>query len=96
MNSMYIYILTNKHNNVFYIGVTNNLIRRIYEHRNHMFKGFSDKYNVEKLVYYECYSDKLIAIQREKNLKHYTKQWKIDLINKFNPEWKDLYSDIIS
>ena len=96
MKNMYVYIITNKNNNVLYIGVTNNLVRRIYEHKNHLLDGFSDKYNVEKLVYYERYNDEITAIQREKNLKHYTKKWKIDLINKFNPEWKDLYSDIVS
>ena len=96
MKNMYVYIITNKNNNVLYIGVTNNLVRRIYEHKNHLLDGFSAKYNVEKLVYYERYNDEITAIQREKNLKHYTKKWKIDLINKFNPEWKDLYSDIVS
>jgi len=77
-----------------YIGVTNDLIRRIYEHKNKILKGFTSKYNVEKLVYYECFEDELLAIQREKNLKNWHKEWKENLIRQMNPEWKDLYEGI--
>ncbi|MBQ8464541.1 MAG: GIY-YIG nuclease family protein [Alphaproteobacteria bacterium] len=91
---MYVYIMSNKNNNVLYIGVTNDLIRRIYEHKNKILKGFTSKYNVEKLVYYECFEDELLAIQREKNLKNWHKEWKENLIRQMNPEWKDLYEDI--
>lgn len=94
MKPMYVYIMSNKNNNVLYIGVTNDLIRRIYEHKNKMLKGFTSKYNVEKLVYYECFEDELLAIQREKNLKNWHKEWKENLIRQMNPEWKDLYEGI--
>ena len=86
--------MSNKNNNVLYIGVTNDLIRRIYEHKNKILKGFTSKYNVEKLVYYECFEDELLAIQREKNLKNWHKEWKENLIRQMNPEWKDLYEGI--
>jgi putative endonuclease len=86
----YVYILTNKNNNVLYIGVTNNLIRRIYEHKNKLVDGFTKKYNLTKLVYYEVTNNAGSAIQREKQLKNWHRQWKINVINEFNPTWKDL------
>ena len=85
----YIYILSNKYNNVLYIGVTNNLIRRIYEHKNRLVEGFTEKYNVDKLVYFENISDINTAIAREKQLKNWRKEKKLNLINLKNPEWKD-------
>ena len=88
---MYVYIITNKQNGTLYIGVTNDLIRRIYEHKHKIFKGFSSKYELDKLVYYEIYDDEIKAIQREKNLKHYSREWKKALIEQNNPEWNDLY-----
>ena len=94
MKKMYVYILSNKNNNVLYIGVTNDIVRRVYEHKNHFVEGFSDQYNVEKLVYYECYEDELTAIQREKYLKRCYRKTKEKLIKDFNPEWSDLYSEI--
>ena len=93
MNS-FIYILTNK-NNVLYIGVTSNLIKRIYEHKNETMNGFTSKYKTTKLVYYEQFTNINEAIEREKKLKNWHKKWKIDLITKFNKEWKDLYLEII-
>lgn len=90
----YIYILSNKYNNVLYIGVTNNLIRRIYEHKNKLVDGFTKKYSVDKLVYYESIMDVNIAITREKQLKNWRREKKLSLINKDNPEWKDLYDEI--
>lgn len=86
--------MTNQNNVPIYTGVTNDLIRRIYEHKNHLSGGFTAKYNIDKLVYYEIYEDEITAIQREKNLKHYKREWKIALIDKFNPQWSDLYSEI--
>ena len=91
---MYVYIMSNKHNNVLYIGVTNNLIRRVYEHKNKILKGFTAKYNVEKLVYYECFDNEMLAIAREKNLKNWHKEWKEKLISQMNPLWNDLYENI--
>ena len=86
----YIYILTNKNNNVLYIGVTNNLQRRLYEHQNKLVDGFTKKYNVNKLVYYEVYGDIEEAIKREKVLKKWARVKKDNLITNFNKEWKDL------
>ena len=91
----YIYILTNKNNNVFYIGVTSNLKKRIWEHKNKVVEGFSKKYNLNKLVYYEVGEDILSAIEREKQLKNWHRQWKINLIKTQNPNFKDLYDDIL-
>ncbi|MBQ8465838.1 MAG: GIY-YIG nuclease family protein [Alphaproteobacteria bacterium] len=94
MKNMYVYILANKPYGTLYIGVTNNLIRRVYEHKNKITDGFTAKYNLDRLVYYEIYESEIEAIKREKTLKSWLRDWKIDLINKFNPEWKDLYSEI--
>ena len=91
----YIYILTNKNNNVFYIGVTSNLKKRIWEHKNKVVEGFSKKYNLNKLVYYEVGEDMLSAITREKQLKNWHRQWKINLIKTQNPNFNDLYDDIL-
>ena len=90
MNQYFVYILTNKSNKVLYIGVTNNLERRMYEHRNKMIDGFTKKYSLTKLVYFEETSDVRNAIEREKQLKNWHRDWKIKLVDNFNPEWKDL------
>ncbi len=90
----FIYLLTNKYNRVLYTGVTNDLIRRIYEHKNKLQKGFTKKYNLDRLVYYEMYDDIANAIGREKQIKSWTRKKKNLLIDQFNPEWKDLYEDI--
>ncbi len=95
MNKYFVYILTNKYQNVFYTGFTDDLERRIYEHRNKVHKGFTAKYNVDKLVYYESFLDKESAMAREKQLKKYKKQWKENLINELNPNWNDLYNDFL-
>jgi putative endonuclease len=94
MEEYYVYILASKKKGTLYVGVTNNLIRRVYEHKEHFVKGFSDKYDVIHLVYYEIYNDIRLALQREKNLKHWTRKWKIELIEKENKSWRDLYEDI--
>ena len=94
-NEYYIYLLTNKHNNVLYTGVTNDLVRRIYEHKNKLQKGFTEKYNVDRLVYYEMYADIVDAISREKQIKGWSRKKKNDLVSQLNPEWKDLDGDIL-
>ena len=91
----YVYILTNKNNTTLYIGVTSDLAKRIYEHKNKLVDGFSKKYNLDKLVYFEGTDNIESAIQREKYLKGKSRQFKDKLINDFNPEWKDLYDNII-
>ena len=94
MKNMYVYIMSNKTNSVLYIGVTNNLIRRVWEHKKGVFKGFTKHYNVHKLVYFEIYEDELTAIEREKELKHFKRQWKEELIDKMNHLRRDLYEEI--
>jgi putative endonuclease len=94
-NLYYVYILTNFTNTVLYTGATSNLIKRVWQHRHKLIKGFTAKYNVNKLVYYECCEDVMSAIAREKQIKAGSRKKKIDLINKMNPKWKDLYKDII-
>lgn len=91
----YVYILASKRNGTLYIGITDNLVRRVYEHKNDLLEGFTKKYKVHDLVYYEQYQDVNEAILKEKQIKKWKRYWKIKLINKFNPEWKDLYSSII-
>jgi len=91
----YIYIITNFENGTLYTGVTNNLIRRIYEHKNKVVDGFTKKYDLDKLVYYETIDNVEQAILREKQIKGGSRKKKLDLINKFNKDWKDLYEDII-
>ncbi len=91
----YVYILTNYTNSVLYAGVTNNLIRRVYEHKNNLVAGFTQKYNVHKLVYYEIFQDPENAIKREKAIKNLLRRKKIELIKSQNPEFSDLYSTIL-
>jgi len=90
----YVYLLANKHNNVLYTGVTSDLIRRVYEHKNKLVKGFTQKYNVDRLVYYEACANIVVAIEREKQIKAWSRKKKDDLINALNPEWDDLYHSI--
>jgi len=89
----YVYILTNTFHKVLYTGVTNDLMRRCYEHRQKKIKGFTQKYNVDKLIYYEKFDFVDLAITREKQIKGYSRAKKIALIDQFNKEWKDLYCD---
>jgi putative endonuclease len=88
------YILASKRNGTLYVGVTNNLSRRVWEHRNKLVEGFTSEYGVDRLVWFEehQYIDK--AIQREKNIKKWPRQWKIDLIEQSNPDWDDLYNPL--
>lgn len=90
-----VYILTNKPYGVLYIGVTSNLVQRIWQHKNHLADGFSKKYNANKLVYIEQCSEITSAIAREKQLKKWNRSWKVELIEKHNLQWIDLYSSII-
>lgn len=89
-----VYIMTNAHNTVLYTGVTNDLARRVYEHKNDLGSVFTKKYNVHKLVYYEVGDSIHSAIAREKQIKGGSRQKKIDLVNSLNPKWKDLYTEI--
>jgi len=90
----FVYIMTNSHNKVLYTGITNNLKKRVYEHKEKLISGFTKKYNVSKLVYYETYQDPENAILREKQIKAGSRQKKIDLVNSVNGEWLDLYMTI--
>jgi len=90
----YVYILTNQKHGTLYIGVTSELERRIYEHREGLTPGFSSRYGCARLVWYEEHDSIGTAIQREKSLKRWYRQWKIDLIETMNPEWRDLYQDL--
>jgi len=94
MKSYFVYILANKRNGTLYIGVTNDLVRRVYEHKQGMVEGFTKKYSVKQLVFFEETNDVESAITREKRLKKWNRRWKIELIEKQNPDWKDLYNEI--
>ncbi len=90
----YVYILSS-FTKILYIGVTDNIIKRVYQHKHDLVEGFTKKYKVHKLVHYEMYDDIIVAISREKNLKRWKREWKIKLIEETNSGWKDLYEDII-
>ena len=92
--SYYVYIIASRRDGAIYIGVTNNLVRRAYEHRIKAIPGFTSKYNITQLVWFEVYDDPVSAITREKELKKWKRTWKIQLIQAENPEWKDLYESI--
>ena len=92
----YVYILANDSNGTLYIGVTNDLIRRVFEHREEVAEGFTKKYGVKRLVHFEQFDDISTAIQREKTLKRWSRAWKIELIEKANPEWDDLYPTFVA
>jgi len=96
MKSYYVYILASRIKGTLYVGVTNDLARRVYDHRTDAIEGFTKKYGVHMLVYYEPYTDILDAMTREKRLKKWKRQWKMNLIEAKNPEWQDLYPQIIS
>ena len=91
----WVYILASAPGGTLYTGVTNDLVRRTYEHREGLAKGFTKKYGVKRLVYFEQHDTAYTAIQREKNIKHWPREWKIDLIVKDNPDWHDLYDEIV-
>ncbi len=90
-----IYILASGYNGTLYIGVTSHLIQRVWQHKQDLVEGFTKKYGVHFLVYYEMHEEMLAAIQREKQLKKWNRQWKINLIEKMNPAWKDLWEELV-
>ena len=92
--AFYTYIMASQRNGTLYIGVTSNLIRRVYEHKNDMVKGFTKKYKVHRLVYFEQHEDVHQAIRRERRLKEWQGSWKLALIEIDNPTWRDLYEDL--
>jgi putative endonuclease len=91
----YVYLLASEKKGTLYVGVTSDLIRRVYEHKNNLVGGFTEKYHVHRLVYFEVTEDIHSAIKREKQIKKWNRAWKIELIEKNNPEWKDLYFDLV-
>jgi putative endonuclease len=91
----WVYTLANKPGGTLYIGVTNNLVRRVYEHREGLADGFTKRYDIKMLVYFESLETIAAALQREKNIKHWSREWKIDLIVASNPDWRDLFDDIV-
>lgn len=92
----YVYLVASKKYGTLYIGVTNDIVRRIYEHKSKVVAGFSKRYSVDRLVWFEIYDDPITAITREKELKKWRREWKIRLIEKQNPQWIDLYPQIAS
>ena len=95
MKTMYVYIMTNTNNTAMYVGVTNDLVRRVWEHKNGIVEGFTKKYILHKLVYFEVYEDEITAITREKYLKKCYKVTKKKLISDMNPKWNDLYDTLV-
>ena len=96
MRQYYVYILASRRHGTLYIGVTNDLVRRVYEHRNNFVDGHTKRYHVHRLVYFEIFSTARDAIQREKNMKHWPRAWKTRLIAQTNPTWRDLFDEIAS
>lgn len=95
-DNFYVYILTNKKEGRFYIGVTSDLAKRTWQHKSKLIDGHAKKYNLDRLVYYEVLDDAQNAIKREKRLKRWNRAWKIEAINAFNPCWRDLYGEIVA
>ena len=96
MNSYWVYILCSKRNGALYVGVTNNLVRRVYEHKQKLIDGFTKKYDINKLIYTEEFNDVHAAIYREKCIKKWNRSWKLKLIEQYNPEWEDLYAKMFA
>lgn len=95
MSDYSVYILASKRNGTLYVGFTSDLVKRIYEHKNDLAEGFTKKYGVHTLVYYETGGDQEGSLRREKQIKEWKRKWKIELIERNNPEWRDLYEEII-
>ena len=91
----HVYILASKRNGTLYVGMTSDLIKRVWEHKNHLVDGFTKKYEVTRLIYFEKHDNPEQAIAREKRLKKWTRAWKIRLIEKSNPDWEDLYDGLL-
>jgi putative endonuclease len=96
MKQYYVYILASRPGGAIYVGVTSNLIKRVYEHKNGLVQGHTKRYGINKLVYFEVYDTAYNAIQRERNIKHWPRVWKTRLIARENPTWRDLYEEICS
>jgi putative endonuclease len=94
MKSYWVYILASRPRGTLYVGVTNNLVRRVYEHREGLVDGFTKEHRVKALVYCERHATAMTAIQREKNIKHWSRKWKIALIRSLNPDWRNLWGEI--
>ena len=90
-----VYLLANRRNGTLYVGVTSGLIKRVWEHKNHVVEGFTKKYGVDRLVWYELHQTMESAIGREKAIKEWKRAWKLELIEKSNPEWTDLYEGLL-
>ena len=95
MKQCYVYILASKRNGTLYIGVTRDLAKRVYEHKQNLIEGFTKEHNIHELVYYEHHNEVEEAILREKQMKKWNRKWKIRLIEEKNPDWKDLYNEIV-
>ena len=95
MKGGWVYILTNRPNGILYVGVTNDLIRRVYEHRTGAVPGLTKRYDLKSLVYFEAYDEIQTAIQREHTMKHWSRTWKVRLILRENPQWRDLFPELL-
>jgi putative endonuclease len=95
MRTFWVYILASRPRGTLYVGVTNDLIRRVYEHREGLVDGFTEEHSLKMLVYHEQHATAMAAIQREKNIKHWSRSWKIDLIRSINPDWPDLWEEVV-
>ena len=96
VKSYYVYILSSQRNGTLYVGSTSDLVKRVWEHKNKVIKGFTEKYNVNQLVYFETHGSYIEAAKREKRFKNWCRQWKLNLIEELNPTWRDLYQEICS
>ncbi|MGH6892393.1 MAG: GIY-YIG nuclease family protein [Dongiaceae bacterium] len=94
--AFWVYMLASRKYGTLYVGVTNDLVRRVYEHRESVVDGFTKRHGVKMLVYFESYDRAIDAIQREKNMKHWPRAWKLNLIRDFNPDWRDLFEEVAS
>jgi putative endonuclease len=95
MRGAWVYIMTNRPNGTLYVGVTGDIVRRAWEHREGAIEGFTKTYDLKRLVYFEAHETMLAAIQREKNMKHWSRAWKVGLILEANPAWADLYDTLV-
>jgi putative endonuclease len=91
----YVYLLASRKDGTLYLGVTRDLVRRVYEHKHKLVPGFTSRYDINRLVWFEDYDDRRTAIEREKEIKKWRRRWKIELIEKENPGWRDLYAEIL-
>jgi putative endonuclease len=93
--ALHVYLLASRKHGTIYVGVTNDLIRRVYQHKTNAVSGFTARYGVQRLVWFEAYDDPLTAIAREKEIKKWRREWKVNLIERSNPEWADLYESLV-